>query len=181
MKGVSHALVGMFAASAVHLAVAPLSQTLAGLVPVAGVVLVASLLPDIDSDESAIRQATGTARHTGCLGWIVSLAVRVFGGHRALTHTLLAWGLLSWIVLVYFHGNMLGVAFSVGYLSHLLADSLTVAGVPWLWPLWGGRIRFLPKAISIRTGGVVEQLTVIALGVAVGLLFAFKFLSLRIG
>jgi membrane-bound metal-dependent hydrolase YbcI (DUF457 family) len=87
MKGVSHVLVGLMSVAAFDLLVRPLATSLVGLVPVAGVALVASLLPDIDSDESSIRQATGTARHSGVVGRIVSFMLRIFGGHRAITHS----------------------------------------------------------------------------------------------
>lgn len=172
MKGVSHAIVGVLSAAACHMLIRPLSPNLVGLVPVAGVALVASLLPDIDSDESSIRQATGTARHSGAGGRLMSFMIRLLGGHRgALTHSLLAWAFATFWVGVYFHGNMLMVAFGIGYLSHLLADALTVQGVPLLWPIIGRRISFLPSAIAIRTGGVVEQVVVIGLGVGVGMLW----------
>jgi inner membrane protein len=160
--------------AAFDLLVRPLATSLVGLVPVAGVALVASLLPDIDSDESSIRQATGTARHSGVVGRIVSFMLRIFGGHRAITHSLLAWALLTFWVGVYFRGNMLMVAFGIGYLSHLIADALTVQGVPLLWPIFRRRISFLPSAIAIRTGGVVETLVVIAAGVAVGMLWVTR-------
>jgi inner membrane protein len=139
-----------------------MANSLLGAVPVLVAALAGSLLPDIDSDESATRQATGTSRKRGgCIGFVVTLALKVFGGHRALTHTLLAWLLVSVWVGTYFHGNMIGAAFIVAYLSHLVADAFTVQGVPLLWPLWRGRIRFLPKLVAIRTGGWIETVAVI--------------------
>lgn len=172
MKGVSHAICGLLAGAAFHIIVRPLAPALVDLVPVAGMLLVASLLPDVDSDESSIRQATGTARHRGVGGRLVSFVIKLLGGHRgAFTHSLLAWAFATFWVGVYFHGNMLMVAFGIGYLSHLLADALTVQGVPLLWPIIGRRISFLPHAIAIRTGGVVEQVVVIGLGVCVGMLW----------
>jgi membrane-bound metal-dependent hydrolase YbcI (DUF457 family) len=51
---------------------------------------------------------------------------------------------------------------------------LTVQGVPLLWPIFRRRISFLPSAIAIRTGGVVETLVVIAAGVAVGMLWVTR-------
>jgi inner membrane protein len=46
-------------------------------------------------------------------------------------------------------------AFLLGYLSHLLADALTISGMPLLWP-WRTRAYGLPKAVRLRTGGRVE-------------------------
>jgi len=171
MKGVSHVLVGTAAVMLVHDRV-PLADSLTGLVPVALATILGSLLPDVDSDESTLRQATGTARSQGVVGRIVSLIVRVFGGHRgALTHSLFAWGLVVTLAGVYFRGNMTWVAFSLGYLSHLAADALTVDGVPLLWPLVHRRIRLLPALLAIRTGGAREYLVTVAIGVAVVLVY----------
>lgn len=160
MKGVSHVFIGLAAVITIH-AVAPMASTLVAWVPVLGATLAGSLLPDVDSDESAIRQATGTARSRSVIGFVVSLAMKVFGGHRALTHTLVAWVLVSLWVGVYFHGNMTFVAFAVAYLAHLVADAFTVQGVPLLWPVWRGRVRLLPKLVAIRTGGWIETAAVI--------------------
>jgi inner membrane protein len=79
-----------------------------------------------------------------------------------LTHTLLVWAVLTGAGWWYFHGNGFVVAASVGYLSHLVADALTVDGVPLLWPLVKRRICLLPSFLAIRTGGVAEYVVVIA-------------------
>lgn len=165
MKGASHLCIGMFAAYAVHQAV-PLASSPAGLVVALGLAAGAALLPDIDSDEAEIRQITGTARSKGIVGRVVSWLTRLFGGHRALTHTLLAWGIVTLWAGLYFRGGGLAVAVSVGYLSHLLADMLTARGVPLLWPVYRKRLHLLPAAIAIRTGSTIETLTVVAVGVA---------------
>jgi membrane-bound metal-dependent hydrolase YbcI (DUF457 family) len=52
------------------------------------------------------------------------------------------------------------VAFGAGYLSHLLADAVTVAGVPLLGPLSGRSVRFLPKPLALRTGSAAESVMV---------------------
>lgn len=91
--------------------------------------LLTSLLPDIDHPKSVLGQR---------LSWIAVPIARTFG-HRGFTHSLLAiigsvllfklecpldWSIPSDIV----------DAMIIGYLSHLLADMLTPAGVPLLWP-----------------------------------------------
>jgi membrane-bound metal-dependent hydrolase YbcI (DUF457 family) len=45
-------------------------------------------------------------------------------------------------------------------MSHLLADALTVAGVPLLGPLSGRSVRFLPRPIALRTGSAAESVLV---------------------
>lgn len=171
MKGMSHVLVGTAIVMVVH-ARSPLAESLTGLVPVALATIVGSLLPDVDSDESTLRQATGTARSQGVVGRLMSLIVRLLGGHRgALTHSLFAWVVVAGVAGVYFRGNMPWVAFSLGYLSHLAADALTVEGVPLLWPLVQRRIRLLPALLAIRTGGAREYVLMVAIGVAVVLLY----------
>lgn len=172
MKGVSHAIIGVAVVGVIHLRLAPLGASLLDLAPVAVLAAAGALLPDVDSDEATIRQATGTARHSGCLGRLLSAGVQLLGGHRgALTHSLLAWLIVAAVSGVYFHGNMHWVAFAAGYLSHLLADALTVEGVPLLWPVVRRRICFLPRLVAVRTGGAAEAMALVALGAAVAVAY----------
>ncbi|MDC9616110.1 metal-dependent hydrolase [Xenorhabdus khoisanae] len=96
--------------------------------------LLASLLPDIDHPSSTL----------GRLFRFISIPIARLCGHRGFTHSLLA--LIAGITLFqteippdwpiptdFIH------AMVVGYISHLIADMLTPAGIPLLWPL---RIRF---------------------------------------
>lgn len=165
MKGGSHAICGL-AAVVLAARLVPLAPSLPDAVLIGGVAVIGALLPDLDSDEATIRQVSGTARSSGCVGRIISGIMGLLGGHRgALTHSLLAWLLASLLALVYFHGNVLGVGFSLGYLSHLVADALTVEGIPLVWPFWRKRICLLPSVLAIRTGGWREYVAMVALGV----------------
>lgn len=119
----------------------PLSPAmlLYGGVMVAGSTL-GSLLPDIDHTQSKISQKAKITSH------VVSRMM----GHRGWTHTLLVFGLVTAILffivsqietaqlLLYYAA--LGV--SVGYLSHLLLDALTVSGIPAFKPFSDKMIRF---------------------------------------
>jgi len=108
---------------------------------------VGALLPDIDSDESEIRQMTRTSRSSGVGGRLVSL---LMPSHRGVTHSLLALALLAAAVSV--SGQAWLWPAVTGYASHLAADALTRQGVPLLWPL-GWRMRG-----PISTGSLMEHL-----------------------
>ncbi|MGH2457787.1 MAG: metal-dependent hydrolase [Chloroflexota bacterium] len=101
--------------------------------------------------------------------WARALAHTAFGGHRHLSHSLVGLILASAVVglLLGQLGRATGIAlalpflgFMAGYVSHLVLDSLTIEGVPWLFPLpaylgvppWSG--------LRVRTGHLVEQLLV---------------------
>ncbi|CAM8357672.1 Metal-dependent hydrolase [Klebsiella quasipneumoniae subsp. quasipneumoniae] len=86
-------------------------------------------------------------------------------GHRGFTHSLLAvFGALtlfylkvpdSWIVPA---DALQGLV--LGYLSHILADMLTPAGVPLLWPC---RWRFRLPILAPRKGNQLERALCMAL------------------
>src|SRR3972149_6822331 len=57
-----------------------------------------------------------------------------------------------------------GIAFGVAYLSHLIADALTVQGVPLAWPVSHKNINLLPRALRERTGSWAEYALMGAMG-----------------
>jgi inner membrane protein len=170
MKGISHAFIGASALVTIHAGIAPVAPNTFGLAVLAGAAAVSALLPDLDSDESIVRHATGTARSSGALGRVVSWLSDRLLGHRGMLHSLFMWLLLSLIAGIYFRGSMMWIAFGVGYASHLLADMLTTAGIPLLWP-WRRRWHLLPSFVAIKTGSAAEYAaTIIICMFAVGLL-----------
>ena len=83
---------------------------------------------------------------------------RLLGGHRFLTHSLIGlalFGLLAhWLLAVMgpimplVNLNLVWLAFMIGMISHLIMDSFTKEGVPWLLPV---PVKFgLPPARSLR-------------------------------
>lgn len=104
--------------------------------------LLTSLLPDIDHPRSLLGQR---------LRWISAPIARVFG-HRGFTHSLIA--VLAGIFLLtekmpasLLIPNDVIQGMVLGYLSHILADMLTPAGVPLLWPCrWRFRLPILPAS-----------------------------------
>ena len=102
--------------------------------------------------------------------WARLLADRALGGHRHLSHSLLGLAgaaaltaaLLSalspWLPLP---GGLPWLGFVTGYASHLILDTLTIEGVPWLFP-WPRFVGLPPLAeLRVRTGGLVEELVVV--------------------
>jgi membrane-bound metal-dependent hydrolase YbcI (DUF457 family) len=67
-----------------------------------------------------------------------------------------------------------GVAVGLGCFVHCLGDALTLSGCPFLWPLMiRGETWFEirpPRALRFRTGGSVEQVALVPLFVASGVL-----------
>lgn len=95
---------------------------------------------------------------------------KLLGGHRFLTHSLIGlalFGGLAHLLLQLLHPIMPHVdvslvwwAFMIGMVSHLVMDSFTKEGVPWLLPI---PVKFgLPpaKTLRIATGHWAESLVV---------------------
>ncbi|QYR19059.1 metal-dependent hydrolase [Paenibacillus sp. sptzw28] len=58
--------------------------------------------------------------------------------HRGMTHTLWAaalWSAIGWGLEEQLHIKGIATVSAAGYLSHLIADTLTPSGVKWLYPL----------------------------------------------
>ena len=115
-----------------------------------------SLLPDIDHPKSWMGRRVRP----------VSLLVSKIFGHRGITHSLLAVAGCLFALQIIGKGAF-APAVLVGYLSHLLCDSLTKSGVPLLWPWrrpFGLRL--------LRTGGKVESFLAILMAIGTGLPWA---------
>lgn len=95
------------------------------------------------------------------------------GGHRFLTHSILGIAIIGFLarsLLAFLHPLMPNVnigyvwwAFMIGMLSHLVMDSLTKEGVPWLLPI---PVKFgVPplRKFRITTGKLIESAIVFPL------------------
>lgn len=102
-----------------------------------------SVMPDIDKPTSKIGRKP--------LIKPISILIHKKFGHRTITHSVLV-SLISLSVFVassymfrdiffYLYSN-LTIGFSIGYMSHLLLDSLTVQGIPIFYPFDKTRYRF---------------------------------------
>ncbi len=179
LTGKTHFAIGV--ASGVGLAVASGNTDdvgeLALTIVLAGI---ASLLPDIDEDGSLINNflfpslsRTYRSFALAALGlvmillffikslplWVLLMGVFAAGvayaPHRSVTHSILTCAYVTWMF--YTIQPCMSVPVLVGYLSHLFADTLTSAGVPYLWPY---KKKFSMKAfgIKVKTGGSEEKL-----------------------
>jgi len=92
------------------------------------VVIIASILPDIDHTKSTI----------GKTAYPLAKFLQRHYGHRTITHSLLALGVLSLIVSLiqqaYCPETPITTVFSVAYASHLILDMITLQGIPLLYP-----------------------------------------------
>lgn len=109
--------------------------------------LASALLPDLDHPNSLLGRR---------LPWISGPLSRLFG-HRGCTHSLLAVGVGVWGLAQFQGPGLISVAAKdaliIGYLSHLLGDWLTPAGIPLFWPL---RQRYRLPFLPLKSGGGYE-------------------------
>jgi inner membrane protein len=98
---------------------------------------------------------------------------KMLGGHRFLTHSLIGLGLMGFLVhllLVFLQPIMPHVqidyvwwAFIIGMVSHLIMDSFTKEGVPWLLPI-PVKFGFPPlRRFRMTTGKAVENFVIFPL------------------
>lgn len=128
---------------------------------------IGGIAPDID-------QPTAPLWRNLPVGHVFGKVVdRLLGGHRFLSHSLLGvalFGFLAKLLLNFLHPLMPKVdngivwwAFIIGMLSHLVMDTLTKEGVPWLLPI-PFKLGIPPvKALRITTGKWRENFVVIPL------------------
>lgn len=123
-----------------------------------------SLLPDIDHPKSWLGRRIRP----------VSLLISKIFGHRGITHSLLA--VIGCLLCLRFIGKAnFATAVMVGYLSHLLCDSLTKRGVPLLWP-WRRPFGFR----FMQTGGFGESLVGFLMAVGTAMPWGLHFVPLII-
>ena len=143
----SHVALGAAAwlAAAPHLGRPPLDPEALALAVFGG------LLPDIDHPKSWVGRR---------LRPVSDVVARIFG-HRGITHSLLAVLGCGWLLRQGIVPARWAEPLVAGYLSHLLGDLLTPAGLRLLWPIRGTWA--LPFC---RTGSPFEPLVVAVILVA---------------
>jgi inner membrane protein len=168
----THDLAAIIGLVAVVIVVSPLP-------PLSLATILASLLanqlggiaPDIDQPTAPLWRNLPIG---GLFGKVVG---RMLGGHRFLTHSLLG----LWLVGFLFHSLLLFLqpvlhnieieyvwwAFIIGMVSHLIMDSFTKEGVPWLLPI-PVKFGFPPvRKLRLTTGKIAEKYIVFPLLVVI--------------
>ena len=125
---------------------------------------IGGIAPDIDQPTAPFWRNLPSGSFFG------RIVDKLLGGHRFLSHSLVGLALfafLSNLLLHFLHPIMPHVdiqlvwyAFLIGVVSHLLMDTLTKEGVPWLLPI-PIKFGFPPlKALRVTTGKHIETLVV---------------------
>ncbi len=138
-------------------------------------VLIGGITPDIDQPTAPFWRNLPVGKYFGRMFGLLS------GGHRFLTHSiigLVVFGFASRWLLAFLHPIMPNVdsgyvwwAFMIGMVSHLVMDSFTKEGVPWLLPI-PFKFGFPPlKRMRITTGKKIETLIVLPILVLFNILF----------
>jgi len=109
-------------------------------------VLLGSVLPDIDDGNSKIKKASGV------LGSLISFMFK----HRGIFHSLVMVVVL--FVLMSFWNTYYAIGLSIGYLSHLLSDALTPRGIQFLYPFSSWKLKG-----PIRVGSIGEWVVLFGL------------------
>ena len=128
---------------------------------------IGGIAPDIDQPTAPFWRNLPVGRFFG------RIFDKLLGGHRFITHSILGVALFSGLVYLLLQTlhpiipsidtQLVLIAFVIGMLSHLVTDTFTKEGVPWLLPL---PIKFgLPplKSARLTTGKFGETLFFIAL------------------
>jgi inner membrane protein len=118
------------------------------------------IAPDIDQPTAPLWRNLPEGHYVG------KVFGKLLGGHRFISHSLLGLALFAWAAKLLLHFlqplmphvdiQLVWYAFIIGYVSHLLMDTLTKEGVPWLLPV---PYKFgLPplRSLRITTGKAVE-------------------------
>jgi inner membrane protein len=173
MTSRTHDLAAALALGAVVLAQPPRSVTLGTALLVLFANQVGGIVPDIDQPTAPLWRNLPIGR---IFGKLVGLGL---GGHRTISHSVMGMGLFgfaAYTLLHFFHPVMPRVdiglawwAFMIGMLSHLVMDSFTKEGVPWLLPI-PVKFGFPPlKSLRIVTGKKAEVLMVFPALVGLGM------------
>jgi inner membrane protein len=178
MTGRTHDLAAFTALSIVVLSQPPHHVTLATAVVAVFANLIGGIAPDIDQPTAPLWRNLPVGRVFGKVFGALN------GGHRFITHSIIglvlfgiaARLLLGWLTPIMPHVDtgLVWWAFMIGMFSHLVLDSLTKEGVPWLLPI-PAKFGFPPlRKFRITTGKFLESFAVFPL-----LLLANLFLYLH--
>ena len=162
----THDLAAITGLIAVVIIMAPLPQlSLATIIAALFANQLGGVAPDIDQPTAPLW------RNLPIGGLFGRFFGKMLGGHRFLTHSLLGVALLAllaqWFLAIVqpiipnMQVDIVWWAFVIGMVSHLIMDSFTKEGVPWLLPI-PIKFGFPPvRRLRITTGKMVEKLIVL--------------------
>ena len=161
MTGRTHDLAAFTALSyTVATQAIPQDLSLATVIVAISANFVGGLAPDIDQSTAELW---GRIRGGSIFGRLLS---PLFGGHRFISHSLIGivlFGLGAKFILQMMSGvlivnmDVVWWAFMIGFVSHLIMDTFTHDGVPWLFPI-PFKFGFPPFAfLRMHTGGLLEK------------------------
>lgn len=161
----THDVAALTALGAIYFLSPPVPMTLATFLVALLANQIGGVAPDIDQPTAPFW------RNLPIGGPVGRIFDKLLGGHRFLTHSLIGvilFGALVHVLLIFLQPIMSAIdirlvwwAFMIGMLSHLLMDTFTKEGVPWLLPL---PIKFgLPplRRLRITTGKSVENFIIL--------------------
>ncbi len=119
----------------------------------AGMVLIATVIPDLDSNFSS------WGRH------LLFRPLQFFTKHRGIIHSFFTAVILSLIIAFWFPVASFG--FFMGYCVHLFSDSFTTGGIQPFWPL------HYKSTGPVHSGGKIEETLFLSLIVVNFLVFVF--------
>lgn len=123
--------------------------------------LIGGIAPDIDQPTAPFWRNLPVGKYVG------KTFDRLLGGHRFLSHSLLGafiFGLAFHYILQVLtpsfpnlNMQIIWWSFMIGFASHLVMDTITQEGVPWLLPV-PIKFGFPPlKVLRVSTGGLLER------------------------
>jgi len=135
----THDIAAITALGIIFILLPPQALSLATIIIAILANLIGGITPDIDQPTAPFWRNLPIGRFFG------RIFGRVMGGHRFITHSLIGVGLIAYLVhlLLQFLQPIMGSvnsevvwwAFVIGILSHLVMDTFTKEGVPWLLPI----------------------------------------------
>jgi inner membrane protein len=160
MKARTHDLAAITALGAVTLLYPPETMTLATVLMAVLANQLGGIAPDIDQPTAPFW------RNLPIGGFFGKIIGKMMGGHRFITHSVVGLVLfgfgVKWLLALLqpifptVNNDLVWWAFMIGMVSHLVMDSFTKEGVPWLLPL-PIKFGFPPlKAWRVTTGTLGE-------------------------
>lgn len=160
MTGRTHDLAAFTALSYIVATQPVIPMSLGTLMVAIGANLIGGLTPDIDQPTADLWNKLPAGSLIG------RILCPLLGGHRNISHSLIGIGLFAWLShfilqrmshVLLVDMNIVWWGFMIGYVSHLIMDTFTHEGVPWLFPI---QFKFgIPplQILRMKTGGIIEK------------------------